>query len=253
VTGDITPEYLRAPESERSDFAKATRREAIGRPQGRARSDRGRSVSAAHTLLELFDAALRAVMARLVAAVRCADTAGSRECSPSARPPAPMALGARDALGANRADAGDHQGRHAIPTLRRAGAVQLEKRAPVPDERSLCRGQAERRSPPRCRRCIRFSWFGRQFEPGGGLPRGSHACALRVNERGWPRAGTSRAQCGRAGSRDSRAAGMRACSAVACDGAVHFRRAGGRSRRHRFRVVRAGRRSGQIRASWSPR
>jgi len=102
-------------------------------------------VSARHTLLELFDAALRAVDGRACVArfLRTAGIQGPVEVFAIGKAASSMALGARDALGdAIRRMLVITKDGHSDPSLLAPGVLQLESPHPLPDARSLAHGQA---------------------------------------------------------------------------------------------------------------
>ena len=159
-------------------------------------------MNARRILLELFDAALRAVDGRA-----CVDalSARRRRCqarsrySPSARRRAPWRCGAHDALGAaHRAHAGHHEGRpRAIPSSTRLpGVCSCESAHPVPDARSLAAGaELERRvSRPARGRLAVVPDLGWQLEPGRSAARRRLArrAARAQRARAGRAAGTSR-------------------------------------------------------------
>ena len=160
VTGDITPEYLARLESERS-ISPGHAATAIA-PVSRSfpRADRGRSVSARHTLLELFDAALRAAHGRALVEAALRGQVGDCAIFAVGKAASAMALGAHDALGSKIAQTlVVTKDGHADPDLARLGAVTiLETAHPYPDERSLPRApnsnNGSRASIPAC---IRYS------------------------------------------------------------------------------------------------
>jgi len=105
-------------------------------------------MSARHTLLELFDAALRAVNGREAVARALRDHVGPAEVFAIGKAASGMALGAHDALGAGiQAMLVVTKDGHTDPALARQPRVTvLESAHPVPDARSLAAGaELERR------------------------------------------------------------------------------------------------------------
>lgn len=99
-------------------------------------------MSARHTLLELFDAALRAAHGRALVEAALRGQAGDCSIFAVGKAASAMALGAHDALGSRIAQTlVVTKDGHADPDLARLGAVTiLETAHPYPDERSLAAG-----------------------------------------------------------------------------------------------------------------
>ena len=120
----------------------------IGPASRSSRSEPRRSVSARHTLLELFDAALRGADARHEVEVVLRDCAGPVALFAIGKAASAMALAAADTLGARRRSLFlVTKDGHVDPRLRQLADVTLiESAHPVPDERSLAAGaELERR------------------------------------------------------------------------------------------------------------
>jgi len=112
-------------------------------------------VSARRILLELFDAALRAVHGRDNVARVLREHAGDCAVFAIGKAAAAMALGAHEALGARiRQMLVITKDGHSNPELARlAGVTILESAHPVPDERSLAAGAAFERALTNIGRC----------------------------------------------------------------------------------------------------
>ena len=207
VTGDVTPEYLARLQSERSDMAKASRRDGDKnalrvvktlRPYAGARPALHERAA---ILLELFDAALRAVDGRA-----CVERDSCVTPNSSARRGVRRRQGgerhgarrARRARRSSRAHAGRHQGRSCRSRSSRAmprvtAARERASRARRAQPRGRRRARIARRAPAE-RRPAGVPGFRAAARASSRLLRdGVSLGDLRaLNERGLAAAGTSR-------------------------------------------------------------